>query len=163
MELTNKVLEQDLNRFFEGQESKGTFSTYCDIHSYLRKNWFPVMAKGRNIEFFNTRENRYSNQSFYVTYKNLVVTYITFTRSRSKEKSWRDGYKYTIKHIEVNFTGDLETKLNEIDLEATKAAEYKVKIKELAPQVCKWLIEKFGDKNLVLDVIKEISNNFYKY
>ena len=71
MELTNKVLEQDLNRFFEGQESRGTFSTYCDIHSYLRKNWFPVMAKGRNIEFFNTRENRNSNQSFYITYKNL--------------------------------------------------------------------------------------------
>lgn len=163
MELTNKVLEQDLNRFFEGKESRGIFSTYYDIHSYLRKNWFPVMTKGRNIEFFNTRENRNSTQSFYITYKNQVIAYITFTRSRSKEKSWRDGYKYTIKHIEVNFTGDLETKLNEIDLEATKAAEYKTKIKELAPQVYKEFIEKLGDKKLAIDVIREISNNFYKY
>lgn len=166
MEITSKLLEQDLNRFFVGRESSSTFSDYCDISAYIRKNWDPIFAHSYNKDAskFNSRVNRDSNQNIYLMYNGRTFAYITFSRSRTGVKDWRNSYKYTIKNITVEFVGDdLKKRLDAIDTEITEIIARDAKIKELAPQVYKELLSKYNDRQLVLDILKEIRDHYWKY
>lgn len=164
-DITLENLEQDLNNFFIGKDATYSYGAYIDVSHYIEKNYFPIFAKDRKIGDFTYRKDSSSYQSFFILYKNKQIAYITIIRKKIGTRYHHN--EYTFKKILVRYLRygykDLESALVEIDTESNKVNEYKQKVNMLAQQVYQDLLEKLGDKSLAIDVIKEISNNSYKY